>query len=94
MGCCRAFETAASKDAGVATGCVEGSWWAIAASAVHPKLVCAVILGRLFTMPEEPSSDTKPSSFDSMSKPLSARRTTSNIAENKIHIEEAPWLLL
>jgi hypothetical protein len=45
-------------------------------------------------MPKEPSSGTKPTSCDFKSKPLFACKAISNIAENKIHIEEAPWVLL
>jgi hypothetical protein len=68
-------------------GCVT------AATAACPTVVCAIILGCFCAKPEDPSSAMKPFSSDSMSRPLSACRTKSDIAEKKIDREEAPCVL-
>jgi hypothetical protein len=54
------------------------------ATAAHPIVVCAIILGRFCAKPEDPSSAMKLISSDSMFRPLSTRRIKSDIAE-KLH---------
>jgi hypothetical protein len=92
------FGTAASREAGVATMVFQTDlYWDLDGQPQQQQrlstVVCAIILGRFCAKPEEPSSAMKPFSSDSMSRPLSARRTNSDRVEKKIGREEAPCIL-